>query len=113
MENASISTEPKSFFALLQEANQANIQARKPTILGTAQDLTANTISIFSGTVQSLAQGMELANSYMAEELDRMDASRTATKVEATISQLTSIAQLTALGCSAEEAVQLATSYRR
>ena len=103
----------KTLFQLLQEANQANIEARKPTIMTTAQDSAVNALSIVTGTLESLAKGMELANSYLAEELDRQTASRTETKVEATISQLTSIARLTQFGASAEEATSLACSYRR
>lgn len=104
---------PKSLFQLLEDSNNRNVELRKPTILGTAQDVVANTMSIFAGTVEGVAKGMELANSYISEELDRQVASRTETKVDTTIRQFEAIARLTALGCPDNSAIQLATSYRR
>jgi hypothetical protein len=111
-ETVTIDTTPKTLFQLLEEANNKNIEAKKPSILGTTQDLVSNTISIFAGAVEGAAKGMELANSYISEELDRQVASRTETKVNAVVDQFTAISRLTSIGASAEEAIKLATSYR-
>ena len=103
--------EEKSLFALLNEANQENVKPKG--ILGTTSDVVCDSLSVLTGTIRTMSQGMELANSYIAEELDRQIASRTTTKVECTIEQLTAIARLTAFGCNSSEAISLATSYRR
>jgi hypothetical protein len=105
--------ENKTLFQLLEERNAQNVASRQPTLLGTASDLVSNSLSIVTGSVESFAKGIELANSYISEELDRQVASRTETKVDATVNQLLAISRLTALGATAEEATALATSYRR
>lgn len=104
-------TSVKSLFELLNEANIKNVEPKG--ILGSTSELVSDTISVVTGTIKTMAQGMELANSYIAEELDRQTASRTTTKVECTIEQLTAIARLTSFGCNSNEAINLATSYRR
>jgi hypothetical protein len=101
----------KTLFELLNEANVTN--ATPKSILTSVSDMVVDTASILTGSIKSLSQGLELANSYISEELDLQVASRTSTKVECTIQQFQAIARLTALGASAEEAINLATSYRR
>jgi hypothetical protein len=106
-------TQPKSLFQILEERNAQNIARREPTILGTASDITANSLSIVASSFEAMANGLELGNGYITEELDRQVASRTTAKVESTISQLGDIGKLVALGATVEEATILATSYRR
>lgn len=112
-EDTVVNATPKSLFQLLEEANQKNIDARKPSILGTTQDVVANVVSVFAGTVEGLSKGMELANSYISEELDRQVGARTRTKVDVVIDQFTDISRLVALGATNADAITLATSYRR
>lgn len=103
---------PKSLFQLLAEANARNTEAKQPTILGTSKDIFANSVSLLSGSIEGLAKGMELANSYISEELDRQVGSRTETKVDVTIQQFTAASRLVELGATVEEAINNATSYR-
>jgi hypothetical protein len=110
MENT---TQAKSLFQILEERNAQNIARREPTILGTASDITANSLSIVASSFEAMAKGLELGNGYITEELDRQVASRTTAKVECTIEQLNAISKLVALGATVEEATILATSYRR
>jgi hypothetical protein len=110
MENT---TQAKSLFQILEERNAQNIARREPTILGTASDITANSLSIVASSFEAMAKGLELGNGYITEELDRQVASRTTAKVESTIEQLNAISKLVALGATVEEATILATSYRR
>jgi hypothetical protein len=110
MENT---TQAKSLFQILEERNAQNIARREPTILGTASDITANSLSIVASSFEAMAKGLELGNGYITEELDRQVASRTSAKVESTIEQLNAISKLVALGATVEEATVLATSYRR
>jgi hypothetical protein len=117
MENTTTETQvaapAKTLFQLLEEANNQNISRREPTLLGTSQEFLTNSLSIVTGTVESIAKGMELANSYISEELDRQVGSRTEAKVDVVIQQLTAISRLTALGANVGDATALATSYRR
>lgn len=108
-----VQAQPKTLFQLLEEANNKNVTKREPSLLGTTTDFLSNSLSVVTGTVESIAKGMELANSYISEELDRQVGSRTETKVDVVIQQLTAISRLTALGASADDATTLATSYRR
>jgi hypothetical protein len=110
MENT---TQAKSLFQILEERNAQNIARREPTILGTASDITANSLSIVASSFEAMAKGLELGNGYITEELDRQVAARTTAKVECTIEQLGAIGKLVALGATVEEATVLATSYRR
>lgn len=112
-QTAQVTTPAKSLFQLLEERNAQNIARREPTLLGTASDIGANSLSIVASSFEAMAKGLELGNGYITEELDRQVASRTSAKVEATISQFTSIGQLMSLGATVEEATILATSYRR
>ena len=113
MENLTTTTPAKTLFQILEERNASNIARREPTLLGTASDIGANSLSIIASSFEAAAKGLELGNGYIAEELDRQVASRTTAKVEATIEQLEAIGKLVALGATVEEAVALATSYRR
>jgi hypothetical protein len=110
MENT---TQAKSLFQILEERNAQNIARREPTILGTASDITANSLSIVASSFEAMAKGLELGNGYITEELDRQVAARTTAKVDSTIEQLNAISKLVALGATVEEATVLATSYRR
>ena len=103
----------KTLFQILEERNSANITRKEPTFIGTSTEFLANSLSVITGSVEAVAKGIELGNSYITEELDRQVANRTETKVDATIAQLTAIGKLVALGATAEEATHLATSYRR
>jgi hypothetical protein len=109
---ASVSTE-KTLFQILEERNASNMEARKPSILGSAQDIVSNSLSIVGSSFEALAKGLELGNGYITEELDRQVAARTTAKVESTIEQLEAIGKLVALGATVSEATVLATSYRR
>lgn len=111
MENTAIQT--KTLFQILEERNAQNISRREPTLLGTASDIGANSMSIIASSFEAMAKGLELGNGYITEELDRQVASRTTAKVESTIEQITAIGKLVSLGASVEEATILATSYRR
>lgn len=113
MENTTPAQAPKTLFQILEERNAQNIARREPTLLGTASDIGANSLSIVASSFEAMAKGLELGNGYITEELDRQVASRTTAKVEATIEQLEAIGKLVALGATVEEATILATSYRR
>ena len=113
MENITTATPAKTLFQILEERNAQNISRREATLLGTASDIGANSLSIIASSFEAMAKGLELGNGYITEELDRQVASRTSAKVEATIEQLEAIGKLVALGATVEEATILATSYRR
>lgn len=112
MENT-IPVQTKSLFQILEERNAQNLARAEPSVLGTSKEMAGNALYIVSGSLEAMAKGLELGNGFLTQELDSLVASRTTTKVEATIAQLEAIAKLTALGASPEEATVLATSYRR
>lgn len=111
MENPTQASDLQTLFEMLNNANNAN--SAKPTLTATAIDVATNTLSLVSGSVKLLADGLELTNGFVSEQLDIQVASRTKTKVKSTMSQLTDIGELVAFGANPEWAVKLATSYRR
>lgn len=110
MENV---TQPMSVFALLQKQNELTRQASKKGILDETESVIVDTLQLFTGSIQGLNNGMRVMNSYLEEELDKMEGQRVATRVDVVKQQLTEIGSLVALGATPEEAVALAYSYYR
>lgn len=102
-----------NIFAILNAANAANhAKVHEKELLEQGKDVAKNTISIVTGVVESVALTMELTNNYLKEAIDAQRGSRTTTQVDSVIEQLTAATRLTQLGCSNQDAIALATSFR-